>query len=78
LRPIEIEIENVLSGRDEFLKLVEIFSTVEINFYFILVEIFKIETFQSRLGCVDILLRSSRQIETFETNRDLLRLFKIY
>jgi hypothetical protein len=34
-RPIEIEIENVLSGRDQFLKLVEIFSTVEIKFYFI-------------------------------------------
>jgi hypothetical protein len=31
--------------RDQFLKLVEIFSTVEINFYFISVEIFKIETF---------------------------------
>jgi hypothetical protein len=77
-RPIEIEIENVLSGRDQFLKLVEIFSTVEINFYFISVEIFKIETFQSRLGCVEILSRSSRQIETFETNRDLSRLFDIF
>jgi hypothetical protein len=54
--------------RDQFLKLVEIFSTVEINFYFISVEIFKIETFQSRFGCVEILSRSSRLIETFETN----------
>jgi hypothetical protein len=33
------------SCRDQFLKLVEIFSTVEINFDFISVEIFKIETF---------------------------------
>jgi hypothetical protein len=33
------------SCRDQFLKPVEIFSTVEIKFYFISVEIFKIETF---------------------------------
>ncbi len=52
------------SCRDQFLKLVEIFSTVEINFYFITVEIFKIETFQSRLGCVEIF------IEIVEINRD--------
>ena len=50
--------------RDQFLKVVKIFSTVEINFYFFSVEIFKIETFQSRLGCVEIF------IEIVEINRD--------
>ncbi len=63
-RPIEIEIENVLSGRDQFLKLVEIFSTVEIDFYFISVEIFKIEIFRSRFIFVEIF------IEIVKTNRD--------
>jgi hypothetical protein len=53
------------------LKLVEIILTVETRLLFFSVEIFKIETFQSRLGCV----------ETVEINRyfqDLSRLFKIY
>jgi hypothetical protein len=52
------------SCRDQLLKPVEIFSTVEIDFYFISVEIFKIETFSSRLRCVEIF------IEIVETNRD--------
>jgi hypothetical protein len=52
------------SCRDQFLKPVEIFSTVEIDFYFISVEIFKIETFSSRLRCVKIF------IKIVETNRD--------
>ena len=64
--------------RDQFLKLVEIFSTVEINFFFFSVEIFKIETFQSRLGCVEILSRSSRLIEIVETNRDFRDLSRIF
>ena len=59
------------SRRDLFLKLVEIFSTVEINFYFISVKIFKIETFQSRLGCVEI----NRDCQDF---KDLSRHFEIY
>jgi hypothetical protein len=46
------------------LKTVEIFSTIEINFFFFSVEIFKIETFQSRLWRVEIF------IEIVETNRD--------
>ena len=60
------------------MKTVEIFSTIEINFHFISVEIFKIETFQSRLGCVEILSRLSRLIESFETNRDKTRFFEIF
>jgi hypothetical protein len=60
------------------LKLVEIILTVETRLFFFSVEIFKIETFQSRLGCVEIF------VETVEINRDcrdfrdLSRLFEIY
>ncbi len=52
--------------------------TVETRLFFFSVEIFKIETFQSRLGCVEIF------VETVEINwdcrdfQDLLRLFEIY
>ncbi len=63
------------SCRDQFLKPVKIFSTVEIDFYFISVEIFKIETFSSRLRCVEIF------IEIVETNRDFRdksRFFEIF
>ncbi len=56
---------------DQFLKPVKIFSTVEINFYFISVEIFKIETFQLRLCCVEIFVEI---VETHQDCRDLLRL----
>jgi len=65
------------SCRDQFLKPVEffsqvkIFSTVEIDFYFISVEIFKIETFQSRLCRVEIFVEI---VETHRDCRDLLRL----
>jgi hypothetical protein len=52
------------SCRDKLLKTVEIILNVEIDFYFISVEIFKIETFSSRLRCVEIF------IEIVETNRD--------
>jgi hypothetical protein len=61
------------SCRDQFLKPVEIFSTVEIDFYFISVEIdfyfisveiFKIKIFRSRFIFVEIF------IEIVETNRD--------
>ena len=56
----------------------EIFSTVETNFFFFSVVIFKIKIFQSRFIFVEIF------IEIIETNRDcqdfqdLSRLFKIY
>ncbi len=63
LRPIEIQI--VLSVKTNFFK-VSIFSTVETKFFF-LVEIFKIETFQSRFSCVKI----------FETFGDLSRYLDI-
>ena len=61
------------SCRDQFLKPVKIFSTVEINFYFISVEIFKIETLQSRLCCVEIFVEI---IETHRDCRDTLRLLR--
>ncbi len=59
------------SCRDQFLKPVQIFSTVEIDFYFISVEIFKIETFQSRLCRVEIFVEI---VETHRDCRDLSRL----
>ncbi len=71
-RPIEIEIENVLSGRDQLLKTVEIINHVEIDFYFISVEIFKIEIFWSRFIFVEIF------IEIVETNRDFRDLSRIF
>ena len=72
------------------MKTVEIFSTIEINFFFFSVEIFKIEIFRSRFIFVEIFIeivetnrdrrdksRSSRQIEIVKTNRDLSRIFEI-
>jgi hypothetical protein len=56
------------SCRDQFLKPVEIFSTVEIDFYFISVEIFQIETFQSRLCRVKIF------VEIVEIYRDAVKI----
>jgi hypothetical protein len=74
LRPIKIEIE-ISWSVDQLLKLVEISLTVETRLFFFSGEIFKIETFQSRLSCVKIF------IETVKINWDcqhLLRLFEIY
>ncbi len=65
------------------MKLVEIILTVETRLFFFSVKIFKIETFQSRLGCVEIfvetveisrLSRFSRFVQTF---RDLSRYLDI-
>ena len=63
------------SCRDQFLKPVEIFSTVEINFYFISVEIFKIETFSSRLRGVEIFIEI---VKTHRDFRDKSRQIKIF
>ena len=52
-----------LDLRDQLLKLVEIIFTVETRLFFVSVKIFKIETFELRLGQVKIL------VETVETNR---------
>ncbi len=57
------------------MKTVKIIHHVEIDFYFISVEIFKIETFSSRLRCVEIFIEI---IETFETNQDKSRFFEIF
>ncbi len=60
--------------RDQFLK------PVEIDFYFISVEIFKIKTFSSRLRCVEIFIKiveANRDFRDysrlFETNQDFSR-----
>jgi hypothetical protein len=59
-----------LNSRDELLKPVEIFLTVETNFFFVSVKIFKIKTFQSRLCVVEIFVEID---EIVETNQDLSR-----
>jgi hypothetical protein len=71
-RPIEIE--NVLSGRDQLLKTVEIIHHVKIDFYFISVKIFKIEIFQSRIIFVEIFIEI---VETNRDRRDKSRIFEI-
>ncbi len=53
--------------RDQLLKLVEIILTVETRLFFVSVEIFEIETFESRLG----------QVKIFEICQDFLRFIKI-
>ena len=63
------------------MKTVEIFSTIEIKFQFISVEIFKIETFQSRLGCVKIfieIVETNRDFRDFRDFRDKSRFFEIF
>ncbi len=46
--------------------------------FFFLVEIFKIETFQSRLGCVKINIETVEIFEICQDFQDLLSLFEIY
>ncbi len=46
--------------------------------FFFSVEIFKIETFQSRLGCVEIFIETVKIFEICRDFQDLLRLFEIY
>ncbi len=60
------------------MKLVEIILTVETRLFFFSVEIFKIETFQLRLGCVEIFVETVEIfvetveifVETVEINQD--------
>ena len=60
------------------MKLVEIILTVETRLFFFLVENFKIETFQSRLGCVKIFVQTVEINQDCQDFRDLSRLFEIY
>ena len=66
------------SCRDQLLKLAEIILTVETRLFFFSVEIFKIETFQSGLGCVEIFVETVKINRDCQDFRDLLRLFEIY
>ncbi len=58
------------------MKLVEIILTVETRLFFFLVEIFKIETFQSRFSCVKIVIQTVKifiqTVEIFETYWEIL------
>ncbi len=63
------------------MKTVEIIHHVEIDFYFISVEIFKIKIFRSRFIFVEIFIEivetnrdQSRQIEIFVRNRDFVKI----
>jgi hypothetical protein len=58
--------------RDQLLKLVEIILTVETRLFFFSVEIFKIETFQSRFSCVKIFEICQDFSRFIEISRDLL------
>ncbi len=62
--------------QDQLLKHVKIFSTVEKSVSSLSVEIFKIETFESRFGCVEVLSRMSRLIETSRDCQGKSRLFE--
>jgi hypothetical protein len=53
--------------RDIPLKTVEIVFRGKIGLFFVLVEIFKIETFELRLICVEILIKLSKTVEIFST-----------
>ncbi len=51
---------------------------VEIVLFLFSVEIFKIKTFQLRLGCVKIFIETVEIFEICQDFQDLLRLFEIY
>jgi hypothetical protein len=59
-----------LDSLDQLLKTVKIVHRVETNIFYFSVEIFKIETFQSRLTCVEIFVETV-EIETL--NRDCVK-----
>ncbi len=64
--------------QDQFLKPVKIFSTVKTQFVFVLVKIYKIETFKLSLICDEILIKIGESVKTNQDFLDVLRLFKIY
>ena len=67
-------------SRSTFLNCRDYPSRQDQNFFF-LVEIFKIETFALRFGCVKIFIKIveiNRDCQDFQDFQDLLRLFEIY
>jgi hypothetical protein len=66
--------------RDQLLKLVEIILNVETRFFFFLVEIFKIKTFQSRLSSIKIFIEAvkiNQDFWDFEICQDFWRFIEI-
>jgi hypothetical protein len=66
---------------EQLLKIVKIILTVETRLFFFSVEIFKIETFQLRLGQVEIFIETveiNRDCQIFKICRDFLRFIKIF
>ena len=63
--------------QDQLLKPVEIIHRVKTRIFYFLVEIFKIETFQLRLICVEIFIVIVKKFKTYQDFWDLSRLFEI-
>jgi hypothetical protein len=62
----------------QLLKIVEIILSVEIRLFYVSVEIFKIKTFESRLGKVKIFIATVEIYQDCQDFRDLSRVFEIY
>ncbi len=65
---------------DQLLKTVKIVHRVETKIFYFLVKIFKIETFQSRLRCVEIFIKTVETVKMFEIIKicqDFLRFVEI-
>ncbi len=65
--PLIITKPGGFDSQDQLLKPVEIILTAETRLFFVSVKIFKIETFESRLGHVEILVET---VKIVETNQD--------
>ncbi len=63
--------------RDQFLKTIKIVDCVETKFFYFLVKIFKIKTFQLRLSCVKIFIKTVKIFEIFKICWDFLRFINI-
>ncbi len=64
--------------QDQLLKLVQIILTVKTRLFFVSIEIFKIETFELRLGQVEIFIKIVEIYWDCQDFWDLSRLFEIY
>ncbi len=60
------------------MKTVEIVHRVETKIFYFLVEIFKIKTFQLRLSCVEIFIKTVKTVKIFEIINICQDFFEIY
>jgi hypothetical protein len=75
--PIKIDIQMSRSVKINFFKVSRFSQQLRPAFFFS-VKIFKIKTFQSRLGCINIFIKTVEIFKICWDFWDLLRLFKIY